>query len=161
MKNKKNLSFLICLLIPLIVGSFSGFITRYEVDGTWFNLLKKPSFNPPNWVFAPVWTTLYTLMGISLYIIWMNSFGEIRKKAVFVFSLQLLLNFLWSILFFYSHLILYGLFDIILLWICICWMIIKFTGIKPIAAYLQIPYLAWVGFASALNISILLLNPDY
>lgn len=158
MTGKKILSFLICLFIPLLIGSFAGFITRYEVDGSWFNLLKKPSFNPPNWLFGPVWTTLYILMGIGLFLIWNNSSGEIRKKAVLVFSLQLVLNFCWSVLFFYSKMIFASVIDIILLWICICWMIFLFKQIKPTAGYLQLPYLAWVSFASVLDISIWILN---
>jgi translocator protein len=158
MRSKKILSFLICLIIPLLIGGVSGFITRYEVDGTWFNLLQKPSFNPPNWLFGPVWTTLYVLMGIGLYICWNNSTGELRRKAVLVFSIQMLLNFLWSIFFFYAHMILLSVIDILVLWICILWMIRVFKNIKPIAGYLQLPYLAWVTFASVLDISIYLLN---
>lgn len=158
MAGKKIFSFLICLSFPLVIGSIAGFLTRYEVDGTWFNLLKKPSFNPPNWLFAPVWTTLYILMGIGLFLIWNNSSGKIRKKAVFIFSLQMFLNFCWSVLFFYSQLIFASVIDIILLWICICWMILVFKQIKPVAGYLQVPYLAWVSFASVLDISIWILN---
>lgn len=158
MSGKKIVSFIACLLIPMLIGFFSSFLTRFEVDGTWFNLLKKPYFNPPNWLFAPVWTTLFLLMGIGLYFIWNSGFVEIRKKAILVFSIQLFLNFCWSILFFYSHLILASVIDILLLWISICYMIILFRRIKPIAGYLQIPYLAWVTFASVLDISIWFLN---
>ena len=158
MKRKKLLTFLICISIPLLVGGISGVLTKYEVDGTWFNLLRKPSFNPPNWLFAPVWTTLYLLMGIGLYLVWNTASGEIRKKAVLVFSVQLLLNFFWSILFFYAHRVLASVIDILLLWICICWMVLVFKQIKPIAGYLQLPYLAWVSFATVLDISIWVLN---
>jgi benzodiazapine receptor len=158
MRGKKILPFFICLFIPLLVGSFSGFLTRYEVNGTWFHLLKKPFFNPPNWLFAPVWTSLYLLMGVSLFIVWNNSSGVLRKRAVFVFSLQFFLNFCWSILFFYFHMLSASVIDIILLWMCIFWLISEFKEIKPIAGYLQLPYLLWVSFASVLDYSIWLLN---
>ncbi len=158
--NKKNILQLIsCILIPLLIGGVSGYITRNEVgDGAWFNSLIKPSFNPPNAVFGPVWTALYILMGISSYLIWSNSNGEKRKKAMLIFGLQLFLNFWWSILFFYFHQLLFSVIDIVVLWGCILWMIVVFKKIKPLAAYLQLPYLAWVTFASVLDISIWLLN---
>lgn len=158
MTGKKILSFIICILIPLLTGGISGFITRMEVNGTWFNLLKKPFFNPPNWLFGPVWISLYFLMGIGLYLIWENSCGNIRKKAILIFSIQLFLNFCWSLLFFYFQMILLSVIDILLLWVFIFLMFKKFRKIKPIAGYLQLPYLAWVSFASILDISIWFLN---
>ena len=95
---------LICIAIPLVIGSISGFATAREVGG-WFRLLQKPTFNPPSYLFAPVWTTLYALMGISLYLIWSSPKNAARSKALQIFSLQLFLNFSWSILFFSFHLL--------------------------------------------------------
>lgn len=159
MKRKNILSFIICLAIPIAIGSISGFITRNEMGtGSWFESLIKPSFNPPNAVFGPVWITLYTLMGISLYMIWNVSSNPEGKKALLAFGLQLFFNFWWSILFFHFHLLLVSVIDIILLWFCIIWMIIAFKKIKPVAGYLQLPYLAWVSFAAVLNASIWMLN---
>jgi benzodiazapine receptor len=159
MKGRKIVQLIICLLIPLMVGGISGYITADETrDGTWYSSLNKPSFNPPNFVFAPVWTVLYLLMGVSLYMVWNNSTGNLRKKVITIFAIQLFFNFCWSILFFYFHLILASVVDIVLLWFCILWMIFIFHRIKPVAGYLQIPYIIWVSFASMLDISIWLLN---
>jgi benzodiazapine receptor len=156
MKGKKIILFIVSILIPLAIGSISGLITRNEMEqGGWFDSLLKPSFNPPNTVFAPVWITLYTLMGISLYLIWNGAEG---KKGLIIFGVQLFFNFWWSILFFHFHLLLASVIDIILLWVCIIWMILAFKEIKPVAGYLQLPYLVWVSFAGVLNISIWMLN---
>lgn len=159
MKGKKIIQLIICILIPLLIGSISGFITADETqNGTWYSALNKPSFNPPNEVFGPVWTILYILMGISLYLVWINGTGAIRKRALLLFGLQLLFNFCWSILFFHFHLIFISVIDIVLLWFTLLWMILTFHSIKPLAGYFQIPYIAWVSFASMLDISIWLLN---
>ncbi len=148
---------LICIAIPLVIGSISGFATAREVGG-WFRLLQKPTFNPPSYLFAPVWTTLYALMGISLYLIWSSPKNAARSKALQIFSLQLFLNFSWSILFFSFHLLFVAVLDILLLWLSIFYMIVLFKKIKPLAAYLNVPYLLWVSFATVLNIAIWWLN---
>ncbi|MEO8085304.1 MAG: TspO/MBR family protein, partial [Bacteroidota bacterium] len=132
--------------------------TKSEINGTWFTTLLKPSFNPPNGIFFPVWTILYVLMGISIYLIWNTFKTPLRQKAFISFGCQLVLNFLWSILFFSCHFILIAIVDILLLWACIIYMITIFRRIHPVAAYLQIPYLLWITFASILNISIYFLN---
>ncbi len=157
MKIKTFFTFLFCLTIPLIIGGISGFITSNEI-GTWFASLNKPTFNPPNYLFGPVWTFLYIIMGISLYIIWESPKSKERKKALTVFGLQLFFNFWWSILFFSFHLLFVSIIDILILWLCIIYMIKLFKEIKPIASYLNIPYIVWVSFASVLNISIWWLN---
>lgn len=160
MKRNRTIQLIICILIPLVVGGISGYITSGEVqNGMWFKALHKPSYNPPNYVFGPVWSALYILMGISLYLVWINSYGFLRKKAITLFGIQLFFNFWWSILFFHFHFIRASVIDIVILWFCILWMIMIFHRIKPIASYLQIPYIAWVSFASMLDISIWLLNP--
>ena len=157
MKIKIIIPFIICLIIPLIIGGISGFITSNEI-GTWYTTLKKPTFNPPNYLFGPVWTLLYILMGISLYMIWESPKSKERKKALKVFSLQLFFNFWWSILFFSFHLLFVAVIDILLLWIYIIYMIKLFKEVKPLAAFINIPYLLWVSFATVLNISIWWLN---
>lgn len=159
MKGKKIIHLIICILIPVAIGAISGFITKNEMgNGSWFDALIKPSFNPPNSIFGPVWTTLYILMGISLYLITSSSEGNNRKKAVLIFCLQLFFNFWWSILFFKFHMLFASVADILAVWISVTWMIIAFKKIKPVAAYLQFPYIAWVSFASVLNIAIAFLN---
>lgn len=146
------------LLLPLIVGGFSGYLVSGETNGGWFNTLAKPSFNPPSYLFGPVWTTLYILMGVSMYLIWSSPKTAFRQKAITVFVIQLFFNFWWSILFFSFHQLLFSFVDILLIWVLIVYMITLFKKINLVAAYLQIPYLLWVTFASVLNISISFLN---
>ena len=148
---------ILCIVIPLAVGGISSFATSSSIK-TWFVTLKKPSFNPPNYLFAPVWTLLYILMGVSLYMIWQSPSGDARTNALLVFGIQLFLNFAWSFVFFYFRKITLALLDILLLWIAIIIMIILFYGINPTAGLLQIPYLLWVSFATALNGAIRKLN---
>lgn len=148
---------IVCLTIPLSVGGISAFATASSVK-TWFVTLQKPSFNPPNRLFAPVWTVLYILMGVSLYLIWQLPPAEMRTNAITIFAIQLLLNFAWSFIFFYFRKITPALIDIILLWIAIIGMITVFFQLSPVAAYLQIPYLLWVSFATVLNGAIRKLN---
>ncbi|NEW83501.1 MAG: tryptophan-rich sensory protein [Mariniphaga sp.] len=148
---------LICLLIPLAIGGISGFATATSITD-WYVTLNKPSFNPPNYLFAPVWTTLYALMGISLFLVWKSPEGRDRNNALVIFAVQIALNFIWSFLFFKFNLIGVALVEIVLLWISILMMIIFFRRISKLAAFLQIPYLLWVSFASVLNAAIWYLN---
>jgi benzodiazapine receptor len=150
---KKALILLLCLFIPLLVGGLSGFFTAGEVVGEWYINLIKPAINPPAWVFGPVWTTLYLLMGVSLYMIFTSEKSSLRTKALMLFGIQLFLNFWWSILFFSFHWQHISIVEILVLWGFIAAMIITFKKIKPIAGYLQIPYLLWVSFATILNIA--------
>jgi translocator protein len=145
------------LIIPLSVGAVAGMFTSQAVP-TWYASLNRPSFNPPNWVFGPVWTTLYILLGISFFLIWKEIPSNKRNLAIKVFSIQMLLNFAWSFLFFYFNLIGAALVEIILLWISIATMIYLFYKIKPVAAFLNIPYLLWVSFATMLNAAYYFLN---
>ena len=149
---------IISILIPLAVGAVSGFFTSFSVN-TWFKTLNKPSFNPPSWVFAPVWTTLYIMMGISFYIIW-KSHAKLEKRytGYTYYWLQLALNFLWSFLFFYFNRPDFALVDIIILFIMIASTIISFRKVSKTAAWLLAPYLCWVAFATALNFEIWRLN---
>lgn len=153
----KYLKLTLCILIPLAIGAVSGIATASSVD-TWFLTLHKPSFNPPNYLFGPVWTTLYILMGISFYLILQSSKGKLRTNAITIFCIQLLLNFWWSFLFFKFQLLSIAFVEIIFIWLSILTMIYYFKKINKVAAYLQIPYLLWVSFASVLNASIWWLN---
>jgi len=154
---KKWITITLCILLPLAVGFVSGRVTTENVR-IWYPTLEKPAFTPPNYLFGPIWTVLYLLMGISLYLVFRQPISGNRTKALVLFSVQLLLNFWWSILFFRFHLIDYALLDIILLLIFNMLMIRSFFKVNSTAAHLQWPYLAWVGFATALNMAILVLN---
>src|SRR5574339_584886 len=157
MNKSKIIKLIIAIALPLAVGATAGVFTSSSVQG-WYSSLIKPKFSPPNWVFGPVWTTLYILMGISFYLIWTQPVSKKRNSGIFIFLLQLALNFAWSFLFFYFQQIGLALIEIILLWILIVAMIIQFYKIKPGAAFINIPYLLWVSFATVLNASYYLLN---
>ncbi len=157
MNKSQIIKLLISVILPLGLGAIAGMFTAEAVP-EWYASLNRPSFNPPNWVFGPVWTTLYLIMGISLFLIWKQNAGKESKQAIIIFFLQLLLNFLWSFIFFYFNMIGLALVEIILLWISIVIMLILFYRIKPIAAYINIPYLLWVSFATILNASYYFLN---
>ncbi len=145
------------LIITLAVGGIAGFSTATAID-TWYVYLNKPSFNPPNWIFAPVWTILYIMMGIALCLIWKLPASPKRNTAMVVFFIQLLLNFLWSLIFFNKHEIGYALIDIVLLLLMILITIFYFRPLSKSAALMLVPYLLWVSFATVLNYSIWFLN---
>ena len=155
MKNVTKL--IICIIIPLAVGAISGYATVSGIS-TWYATLNKPSFNPPNYLFGPVWTTLYVLMGISLYMAVRATANNDRKRAIALFAVQLALNFTWSFLFFTFHQTGLALINIGLLWLSIAGMIWAFYKANRTAALLQIPYIMWVTFASVLNAAIWVLN---
>ena len=149
---------IISLLVPQIIGFVGALFTTDSVK-TWYVTIIKPTFNPPNWIFGPVWTLLFVLMGIGLYLVWSKGLNVNGVKlAIIIFAIQLALNLIWSILFFGLHNPLAALIEIFVLWVSILLMIIFFWQVSPIAAYLQIPYLLWVTFATILNFSIVLLN---
>jgi len=156
--NKRQiLKLLLSVILPVSLGAIAGMFTAQSVP-EWYATLNKPSFNPPSWIFAPVWTALYILMGISLFMIWKQGASKLRNLAILVFMLQLLLNFAWSFIFFYFQMIGFALVEIIFLWISIVVMQVLFYKIKPLAAYINIPYLLWVSFACVLNASFYVLN---
>lgn len=157
MSRINTLKLIASLLIPVGLGSIAGLFTSDAVSG-WYQSLNTPSFNPPGWIFGPVWTILYILMGVSLFLIWKEKKSKKRNQAITFFIIQQGLNFAWSFIFFYYNLIGIALIEIILLWISILTMIILFLRIKPIAAYINLPYLAWVTFATVLNASFYILN---
>lgn len=125
---------------------------------TWYATLNKPIFSPPNWIFGPVWTTLYILIGIALYLVWISK-SKLKQRGISLFFIQLGLNVLWSILFFGMKNPALALAEIAALWVTIFLTIKYFYPVSRLAAYLLIPYLLWVSFASLLNLSIIILNP--
>ncbi len=151
------LKLVVSIGLPLAIGAIAGLFTAKAVP-EWYASLNQPSFNPPNWVFGPVWTALYILMGISLFLVWKLDSSPERNLAMLVFMVQLILNFGWSFLFFYFKMIGFALFEIILLWGSIVFMLLLFYKIKPMAAYINIPYLLWVTFATVLNAAYYFLN---
>lgn len=157
MKTTHILKLLVSLALPLGLGAIAGLFTAQSVS-EWYATLNQPSFNPPNWIFGPVWTILYLLMGISVFLVWKQEASKERNRALLIFLIQLLLNFAWSFLFFYFNRIGLALVEIILLWISIAVMLKLFHRIKPVAAYLNIPYLLWVSFATVLNAAYYFLN---
>jgi tryptophan-rich sensory protein len=153
---KKGTKLSLSILLPLIVGAVSGYFTASNIEN-WYVTLIKPSFNPPNYLFGPVWTSLYVLMGISCFLIW-NSSSIHKNKLIAIYLFQLTLNFCWSFIFFKFHAIGLAAVEIVILWLSILTMMIMFYKNNKWAALINIPYLLWVSFASVLNISIYLLN---
>lgn len=146
------------ILISEAAGIIGSFFTVSQIP-TWYADLNKPFFNPPNFLFGPVWTTLYALMGISAYLIWEKGIKkESVKNALILFIIQLSLNSLWSIIFFGFQNPGLAFIEIIILWILILKTFISFNKISKPASYLLTPYIAWVTFAAILNFSIYLLN---
>ncbi|MFA6432132.1 MAG: TspO/MBR family protein [Candidatus Margulisiibacteriota bacterium] len=144
--------------ICLLAGGI-GSIATYPSIPTWYAGLNRPALSPPNWIFGPVWTTLFIMMGIALYLVWQKGTEkkEIRNAMV-IFGVQLILNTFWSILFFGMQRPLYSFIEIIFLWLAILATIISFSKISKPAAWLLVPYILWVSFASYLNLTIYLVN---
>ncbi|MBC7640902.1 MAG: tryptophan-rich sensory protein [Flavobacterium sp.] len=150
---------LVCVASCLAIGFLSGQVTKDAII-IWYPTIIKPSFNPPNWIFAPVWSLLFTFIGVAAGLVWdrIENNREIVKKALTFFVIQLILNALWSYFFFGLQNPLLALIEIILLWLMIFETYNLFVKIDKIASYLLIPYLAWVGFALILNGNIWWLN---
>ncbi|MCD8741609.1 tryptophan-rich sensory protein [Mucilaginibacter roseus] len=149
---------IISIAITLAIGFTASYFTRPEIPG-WYADLQKPSFSPPNWLFGPVWTTLYIMIGIAAYLVWQRRDGSAAyAKARNVYIVQLVLNFCWSLVFFGLHQMLGAFIVIIMLLVSIIGCIICFSRFSKAAAWLLVPYLLWVSFASVLNFSIYLLN---
>ncbi|HOK02107.1 MAG TPA: tryptophan-rich sensory protein [Spirochaetota bacterium] len=147
----------ISIAIPLFIGFIGSFFTSSSVD-TWYKTLKKPDFNPPNWVFSPVWTLLFILIGLSFYIIWKNNFGGKKVLLLNIFFTQLFANLLWSLFFFGLRSPFWALIDIIVLWLAILVNIIVFYRVSKPAGILLVPYILWVSFAALLNFYLYILN---
>ena len=145
------------IILCLAVSSAGGAITATSVD-TWYQTLEKPSFNPPDWVFAPVWTALYILMGLAAWRIWRFKSIANTVKALSIFGVQLGLNLSWSILFFGLQRVDLALIEIFILLATIVLNAILFWRIDRLAGLIFVPYVLWVTFATILNASIWLLN---
>ncbi|TFV95751.1 tryptophan-rich sensory protein [Algoriphagus kandeliae] len=150
------LKLIISLALPQIVGGTGAYFTITSI-GSWYQTINKPSFNPPNWLFGPVWTTLYILMGIACYLIWKSDHPQ-KKSLLTLYFVQLALNGIWSPAFFGMESPPLGLIIILPLLVLIIFCVKKFRVISPWASGLMIPYLLWVSFASVLNFSIWWLN---
>lgn len=144
------------IIVCLGAGAAGAATTASEIDG-WYGTLEKPTWNPPNWVFGPVWTTLYLMMSVSAWLVWKSP----QRKSLmplYLFIGQLVLNVAWSWVFFGLHEPGWAFLEIVFLWLAIVATIISFTRCSPIAAIIMLPYLAWVTFASFLNFSIWQMN---
>jgi len=150
--------FLFAVIFCQSVGVLGSVFTTPSISG-WYATLQKPAFNPPNWIFAPVWIALFFLMGVSLYLILKKDLKNKEvKKGLLAFIIQLFLNVSWSFLFFYLHSPFLAFLDILILWLAITLTIVQFRKIDKTASYLLLPYLTWVTFATLLNFSIWRLN---
>lgn len=148
----------VLLFAPLVVGGLIGSVFTAEAIPSWYRLLEKPAWNPPDWLFAPVWTTLYLLMGTAWVIVRRHARAGSREFADAVFSVQLALNLLWTVVFFGMRDIDGGLVTIVLLWLGIVATVVHFASVRRAAGALLVPYLAWVTIASLLNYEIWKLN---
>ncbi len=152
------LKLIISIILPVAVGAVSGFFTTAEIPG-WYQTINKPTWNPPSWLFGPVWTTLYVMMGIALFLVWKSNTGEaLKRKAITLFAVQLILNFFWSFIFFNQQQPGWALVEIIMMWLAILLTIFAFAKVDKVAAWLLVPYISWVSFATILNYTIWKLN---
>lgn len=157
MKTGMIIRLIVSIGLPLLAGGVAGIFTSRAIPD-WYSNLNAPSFSPPDWLFGPVWTTLYVLMGVSLFLVWKLPPDPGRNLAIIVFFVQLFLNFAWSFLFFYFKSIGGALLEIFILWISIVVMMVLFYRLRPLAAWINVPYLLWVTFATALTAAYYRLN---
>ncbi len=150
-------SLIVCLVVCFAAAAIGSAATLPSIP-TWYQGLAKPAFNPPNWLFGPVWTLLYTMMAVALWRVVNRSEGSSRRTAIAIFAVQLVLNAAWSVVFFGLHSILGGLIVIVLLDIAILATIARFGRIDRLAGWLLVPYVVWVSFAAVLNLAIFILN---
>ena len=149
--------FLISIVLPLVVGGVSALITSGNMN--LYSQITRPPLSPPSWIFPVVWTILYILMGISLYLVWNSNADTDKKRQAFIFfGIQLFLNFIWSPMFFNMRWFLFAFIVLIFMWIFALGMLISFYRISKPAGLLQIPYIIWLTFAGYLNFTIYLLN---
>lgn len=153
---KNFIKLLISIIVCQVAGVIGAIFTTPAISG-WYKSLQKPFFNPPNWIFSPVWIFLFLLMGISLYLVWDRGVRE-NKKAIIIFGVQLVLNIFWSIIFFGLKSPGFAFLEIIILWLAILTTIISFYKVSKTAGLLLIPYILWVSFALILNFFLWQLN---
>ena len=155
---KELIKLIVSVLVCQLAGQIGALATSASAQ-TWYATLTKPFFTPPNWMFAPVWIILYLLMGVAAFLVWRQGFEEpLVKRGLAIFGIQLILNLLWSIMFFGLQSPLAGLVVIVLLWLAILLTILSFSKSSKPAAILLIPYILWVSIAALLNAAILVLN---
>lgn len=156
--NKKNYQLVFSLVLPLLAGVVGSIFTTPKIS-TWYQGLVKPSFNPPNYLFGPVWTVLFIMMGLALFIVWQKGISVKKVQVgIFLFCGQLVLNIFWSIIFFGLERPWFAFMEIIVLWLAIAATARQFFQINRTAGYLFLPYLLWVSFAAVLNFYIWRLN---
>lgn len=159
-KGKNILKLIVAVLIAELAGIIGSFFTTPSIS-SWYASLARPALNPPSWVFAPVWTTLFALMGIAAFLVWKKGFEQKGVKiALRIFVYQLILNTSWSIIFFGEHKPGLAFLDLVLLWLAIIATIFYFSKVSKAAAWLLAPYILWVTFAGYLNFSIWQLNKN-
>ena len=159
MKSGDIIKLVVSIVACQCAGIIGSIFTTPAIP-TWYAALEKPFFNPPNWLFAPAWITLYLLMGIAAFLIWRQGLGQKEvRAALIIFLVQLVLNALWSVVFFGLQSPFYGMVVILALWVAILLTILRFFKLSTAAGALLLPYIVWVSFASALNVSIWVLNP--
>lgn len=154
----KLLKLLLSIILCEGVGILGSIFTIPSIT-LWYSHLNKPVFNPPNWIFGPVWTILYLLIGVSFYLILEKKLKKEKNIVLFVFFLQLFLNFIWSIIFFGLHLPITAFIEIFFLWGSIIWLVINLYKFSKFASLILVPYLCWVSFAAILNLTVAILNP--
>lgn len=144
--------------LAFVAAAVGGAFTAKPVQ-TWYRTIRKPAWNPPDWLFGPVWTVLYILMAVALWRVWRVGWDQPGvRSAVILFLIQLVLNVLWSAIFFGRRQLWWGFVEICLLWVLILATLLVFFGLEPLAGYLLFPYLAWVTFAGILNFVVWRLN---
>ena len=155
MLKNKILSFILFILATYSASAIGGFAT-ITFKEPWYSLLIKPSFNPPDWIFAPVWTTLYLMMTIAIWIFWHSKNRDM--KTVYIYLIHLIFNTTWSVVFFVLHKMVLALLILIILIYLIIILILRFKRVNLLSSYMMIPYLLWCSFALVLNISLIILN---
>ena len=157
---RKAITLIGFVILCEVIGAIGSIFTIPNIP-SWYAFLSKPFFSPPNWVFGPVWTTLFLLMGVALFLIWETKGKEVlekRKNAINWFGVQFVFNILWSYLFFGLKNPFLGFIGIVFLWASIALTIIAFKKVNKKAAYLLVPYILWVTFAGILNFAVMILN---
>ncbi|MBA2745159.1 MAG: tryptophan-rich sensory protein [Flavisolibacter sp.] len=155
---KNWIRLIIAIGLPLLVGAAGSYFT-VTGEGSWYQQINKPDWNPPGKIFGPVWTMLYILMGIAFYLVWKSDVAQtVKAKAMTLWGIQLVANFLWSYLFFERQEIGLAFAEILLLWVLILLTIFAFAKLNKLAAWLMVPYISWVSFASILTYTIWKMN---
>ena len=153
--SKKIISLLIFALLAFGASAWGGLVTSLYKE-PWYSTIIKPEFNPPDWIFAPVWIALYLAMSVAIWLIWINP--KKTEKVIYIYFIHLLVNGSWSLFFFGLHLILVSLIIIAVIIFLVVWLIKLYYPINKISSYLMFPYLAWLSYAFLLNFYIFILN---